>query len=225
MLLCASSPHARKGALWGAYSKHFGNDNDQVLVWQASTRDMNASVRQSYIDMHVAEDPARAAAEYGAQFRTDIKSFILREAAQACVSPGVRELSPQPNIGYQGFCDPSGGSADSMTLAIGKQTVVIDALREVKPPFSPEVVVGEFSKLLIGLPVGAQDDVPILVLLEHPTQLPRSIGSDDVVDVLERRPDPVGGGLRERGHMHPDEIHYASQFRLHRLALRVRTSF
>jgi hypothetical protein len=40
-----------------------------------------------------------------------------------------------------------------MTLCIGhhdlgRDTVVIDALREVKPPFSPEAVVEEFSKLL-----------------------------------------------------------------------------
>ena len=40
-----------------------------------------------------------------------------------------------------------------MTLCIGhhdpgRETVVIDALREVKPPFSPEIVVEEFSKLL-----------------------------------------------------------------------------
>ena len=40
-----------------------------------------------------------------------------------------------------------------MTLAIGhidhvKQTVVIDAIREARPPFSPEAVTGEFSSLL-----------------------------------------------------------------------------
>ena len=40
-----------------------------------------------------------------------------------------------------------------MTLAIGhmeftKQTAVIDAIREVRPPFSPEAVVGEFAALL-----------------------------------------------------------------------------
>ena len=60
MLLAASSPHARKGALWSAYTKHYGKDGDEVLVWKAATRDMNASVPQSYIDQHMAEDPARA---------------------------------------------------------------------------------------------------------------------------------------------------------------------
>ena len=38
-----------------------------------------------------------------------------------------------------------------MTLAIGHQEheiVIVDALREIKPPFSPESVVAEFSELL-----------------------------------------------------------------------------
>ena len=45
MLLCASSPHARRGALWEAHRKHFGQDGDPVLVWQAATRAMNGSER------------------------------------------------------------------------------------------------------------------------------------------------------------------------------------
>ena len=151
MLLCASSPPARKGALWSAYSKHFGKDNDEVLVWQASTRDMNASVRQSYIDMHVAEDPSRASAEYMAQFRTDIESFMNREAVEACIAYDVRERAPMQAVRYYAFVDPSGGSADSMTLAVGHREddiVVVDALRERRPPFSPEDVVSEFAELL-----------------------------------------------------------------------------
>ena len=31
MLLCASSPYAKRGALWDTYSRHFGKDSD-VLV-------------------------------------------------------------------------------------------------------------------------------------------------------------------------------------------------
>ena len=35
IMLCASSPYARKGALWEAYRRHFGKDGDPILVWQA----------------------------------------------------------------------------------------------------------------------------------------------------------------------------------------------
>ena len=153
ILLCASSPHARRGALYDAYRKHFAKDNDPILVWQAATRDMNATVPQSFIDAHIEEDPARASAEYLAQFRTDVEGFVAREAVQACVSHGIYERAPLRTISYKAFCDPSGGSADSMTLAIGHfeantEMVVIDAIREAKPPFSPEQVVSEFAALL-----------------------------------------------------------------------------
>src|SRR2546430_7808897 len=84
MLLCASSPHARRGALWNAYRKHFGKDGDPVLVWQAATRDMNPSVPRRLIEKDLADDPARAQVAYLAQFRTDVERFIPREIVEAC---------------------------------------------------------------------------------------------------------------------------------------------
>jgi len=36
-------------------------------------------------------DPASAKAEYMAEFRSDIESFVSREAAEACVEQGVFE--------------------------------------------------------------------------------------------------------------------------------------
>ena len=88
------SPYARRGALWNAHHRHYGREGDEVLVWQAATRDMNPSVPQSYIDRHVAEDAARAAAEYGAQFRSDIEGFVAREVIDAATVPGRYELPP-----------------------------------------------------------------------------------------------------------------------------------
>jgi hypothetical protein len=151
MLLCASSPYARRGALWSAHRKHFGQDGDPVLVWQAATRVMNPSVPQSVIDDALERDPASAAAEYLAQFRTDVEAFVSREAVEACISLGIRERPPILNINYRAFVDPSGGSSDSMTLGIGHKegnSLLIDALRERRPPFSPDDVVQEFAALL-----------------------------------------------------------------------------
>jgi hypothetical protein len=151
MLLCASSPYARRGALWTAHRKHFGKENDPVLVWQAATRTMNSTVPQRVIDAALEADPASAGAEYLANFRSDIEAFVTREAVEACVAAGVRERPRVSGTRYAAFVDPSGGSADSMTLAIGhsdKDVTVVDALRERKPPFSPEDVVTEFAALL-----------------------------------------------------------------------------
>ena len=152
MLLCASSPHARKGALWDARQRHYGRDGDPILVWQAATRTMNASVPQSFIDEAMAEDPARGAAEYGAEFRTDVQSFVPREAVEACVAVGVGERAPVAGTNYVAFVDPSGGTSDSMSLAIAHRDAdgraILDLIREKRPPFSPADVVREFAEVL-----------------------------------------------------------------------------
>jgi hypothetical protein len=52
---------------------------------------------------------------------------------------------------YVAFTDPSGGSADSFTLAIAHRdadSLILDVVREIRPPFSPESVVAEFSGVL-----------------------------------------------------------------------------
>jgi hypothetical protein len=156
MLLCASSPHARRGALWSAYRKHFGQDGDPVLVWQAATREMNPSVPQAYIDAHMADDPAKARAEYFAQFRTDVEAFISQEVVDAAVIAGRRELPRIDGVVYTAATDPSGGSNDSFTLSIGHvetdasgvRRAVLDLVREVRPPFSPDRIVAEYAALL-----------------------------------------------------------------------------
>jgi len=66
----------------------------------------------------------------------------------ACVSGSVLERQPQSSWRYSGFVDPSGGSSDSFTLGIAHKEngiAVLDLVREVKPPFSPETVVKEFA--------------------------------------------------------------------------------
>jgi hypothetical protein len=152
LLTIASSPYARKGLLWERYRRHYGADgNPLILVAQGGTRDFNPLYPQATIDAALSEDHARNAAEYLAQFRTDVEGFVAREAVEACVSWDVRERPPMGGISYYAFADPSGGSADSMTLAIGHRendVVIIDALRERRPPFSPEDVVAEFCELL-----------------------------------------------------------------------------
>jgi hypothetical protein len=151
MLLCASSPYARRGVLWDAFRKHHGRDGP-VLVWRAATKVMNPTVPESVISEAYEADPANANAEYGAEFRIDVESYIAREVIENAVMCGRHELAPMPGIRFYGFADPSGGSSDSFSLAIAYRqpdgVVVLAALREVRPPFSPEDVVDEFSKLL-----------------------------------------------------------------------------
>ena len=150
MLLVGSSPYARRGALWDAWRRWFGKTGGP-LVWQAGTRTMNPTVPQRIIDEATERDPASAAAEFGAQFRTDIESFVSLDAVMACVTMGIRVRGALNEVRYVAFVDPSGGSSDSMTLGIahaeGKRCV-LDCLLERRSPFSPESVVAEFAATL-----------------------------------------------------------------------------
>jgi hypothetical protein len=154
LLLCISSPYARRGALWEAFRKHYGKDSDPVLVWQAPTRTMNPSVDQSIIDAALEADEASARAEYLAEFRSDLEVFIPVEVLRACVIPGRIALPPVAGNRYVGFVDPAGGSgSDSMTLGIAHRTesdrLILDCLLERKPPFNPAEVAAEFSATLL----------------------------------------------------------------------------
>jgi hypothetical protein len=151
LLLGISSPYARRGAAWEAYRAHYGRDESPVLVVQAATQTMNPTVDSAIIAAAYAADEAVAAAEYGAQWRRDVETFVSRETIDACVIPGRREMPPSSALHYVAFVDPSGGSHDSMTLAIAHSEsgrAVLDLVRERKPPFSPEDVVREFAELL-----------------------------------------------------------------------------
>jgi hypothetical protein len=151
LLLCASSPYARRGALWEAHRRWHGRDESPALVWQAPTRIMNPTVPQSVVDAALERDPASAAAEYLAQFRSDVESYIGREAVLACVETGVLERPPVAGCAYFAFTDPSGGSSDSMTAAICHRDgdmILLDAVREVRAPFDPESATTEFVAFL-----------------------------------------------------------------------------
>jgi hypothetical protein len=150
LLAVVSSPYARRGILWDAWQKREAGDPEVVLV-QKSTRELNPTFDQRAIDKARADDPVAAATEYGAQFRSDVESYVLREAVEACVAVSVRELPPAGRM-YQAFCDPSGGREDSMTLAIGREErgrVVVSVLLERLAPFSPEAVVRDFAGTLL----------------------------------------------------------------------------
>jgi hypothetical protein len=153
-LFIASSPYAKRGELWNTHRKHYGPQGDPlILVAQGASRDFNPSLPQRVVDRALERDHAAATAEYLAEFRSDIETFVAREVVEACVTPCVRERPPLREVHYHGFVDPSGGSSDSFALAVGhnetgRDTIVIDALREIRPPFSPEVAVAELAELL-----------------------------------------------------------------------------
>ncbi len=152
LLIGVSSPHARRGLLWDMHKAHFGMDGSDVLVVQAATRSLNPDVPQSIIDRAMEMDPSAASAEFYGLFRSDIEAFLTRETVEAVTVPDRHELPPIEGVRYVAFVDPSGGSSDSMCMAVcheerrdGARFAVLDCVREVRPPFSPSQVVADFA--------------------------------------------------------------------------------
>ena len=143
MLLAISSAYSRSGIMFEAHRDHYGKDDSDILVVSASTRTMNPTISQEYIDKELAKDPEGARAEWLNEFRRDISGHLLWEWIESAVVPGRFEIAPQPNFAYQAFCDPSGGSGDSFTFSIGHaegERLVQDYLLRVPPPSNPHHV-------------------------------------------------------------------------------------
>ena len=141
MVIGISSPYRKSGLLYSKFKKHFGKNDDDVLVIRAPTRLLNPTIPQAVVDQALAEDRAAAEAEWNAQFRSDISGWLPLETIEAAVDPGVTVRPPRRDFQYTGFIDPSGGSKDSFTCAVAHleddDIAVLDALLEISAPFDP----------------------------------------------------------------------------------------
>jgi hypothetical protein len=148
MLLGISTPYSKRGVLFDAFKKHYGQ-GEGPLIWRAGTTTMNPTIDKKLIEQAFDEDPQAALSEYDAVFRTDLEALIPPEAVEAVTVRNRFELPFTRSLEYYGFIDPSGGRVDSFSMAISHKNknkrVVLDVLKEVKPPFAPEAVVKEFA--------------------------------------------------------------------------------
>jgi len=153
LLIGISSPYARSGVLWERFHSHFGDPDTSYLVWRAPTTIMNPTISQSLIDEAIREDPVAARTEWQAEFRDDLESYLSVEMIEQAVVPGRHELPCLRDVTYHAFCDPSGGRADSFTLAIvhldhATDKIIVDRIEERRPPLAPQDVVKEYSAIL-----------------------------------------------------------------------------
>jgi hypothetical protein len=149
-LIALSSPYAKRGELWKHYRRYFEQENP-ILVAQAPSRRMNPTLPERFVQQAKERDFASAMAEYEAQFRADIESFMDAEHLQRLVRSEPLQLPPDPHIRYRAFVDPSGGGADGFALAIGHKEhsgrVIVDCVVE-RTQTNPAGVCREFSHLL-----------------------------------------------------------------------------
>lgn len=149
LLLGLSTPYSPTGELYKAWERSYGKDGS-TLVWVGTSESMNPVLDPAVVQQAYEDDAVAAASEYGAEWRRDVEQFLSLPAVQVATVPGRFELPPG-HAAYQAHTDPSGGSMDSWTLSVAHregERVIVDAVREVRPPFSPEAVVADFAALL-----------------------------------------------------------------------------
>lgn len=151
-LFMITTPYSKKGLAWETYKQHFGPQGDPlIVVAQGASRDLNPSLPEKVVLRALERDEAAAKAEFLGEFRADLENFISREQVERITIPGRVEIPPIAGVTYYGFTDPSGGAKDSFTLAIAhceKEKIILDCIREKRPPFSPADVVTEFAAIL-----------------------------------------------------------------------------
>jgi hypothetical protein len=150
LLFAISSPFAKLGPLWENYRLHFGKSDSPILVWKGASLEMNPSLPPRVVQKALERDRAAASAEYLAQFRDDVGGFLSVEEIERSVVRGRTALPCLAGIEYRAFVDPSGGRSDSMCLGIAHaegQRVILDLLREIHAPFSPQQAVKDFASI------------------------------------------------------------------------------
>lgn len=147
-LICIGSPYAKKGFAYKTHKQCFGNDKASTLVWNCPTTVMNPLLPQRIVDEALAEDLAAAKAEWLAEFRDDVAIWLPREAIEAIVVKGRKELPPRQDARYVAFVDVSGGRVEDSAISIAHKAdskIVIDYARRWRSPHSPHTVVSSMA--------------------------------------------------------------------------------
>ena len=135
-LVKISTPYMKSGVLHDDFTRGFGQDDPDLLVWRASTALMNPTIKTERLERERRLDPSRFAREFEAEFAEESDAFLPYAWVEDAVRPHRFELPPRDGVLYHAAVDPSGGGPDAFALAIchaeGSGTgarVVLDLVR------------------------------------------------------------------------------------------------
>ena len=152
LVIGISSPYRKLGLLHDKWKRHHGKNDDNVLVIQATSQQLNPTIPDADVQKALEDDPAVARAEWLGEFRSDIGAFLPLELIEGAVDIGVTVRPPKSGVHYKSFVDASSGAGqDSFACGIthmdGEQ-LVVDCAYEIRPPFSTEAAMAEIAGLL-----------------------------------------------------------------------------
>ena len=96
ILMLGSSVYRRRGFMYRQFKELHGNADapEDTLCWFAPSGVMNPRLPQHVIDGALAQDVARARAEFLNVWREDLSDFLPLDAVDACITRSVYELPP-----------------------------------------------------------------------------------------------------------------------------------
>jgi hypothetical protein len=151
-LTIISTPYRRAGLLYNKFAKHYGRDDDDVLVIKAPSIVLNPTLDQSIIDQALADDPSANASEWLAEWRDDLSSYIPRALIEAAIDAGMVVRPYDPQCRYTSFIDASSGQQDSFTCAVAHKATgdvaILDCLVEIRAPFNTTEAIGQVVDVL-----------------------------------------------------------------------------
>lgn len=151
LLISISTPYSRQGVLYESYREYFAKEDEEILVWQASSLLMNPTLSVKLIEREKAKDLSAARAEWDAEFREDLEAFLPLAVIEQVIIPDRIVLPCSERFSYSAFIDPSGGGSDNFTLSIGHkegEKIIQDALKARRGNVNETVK--EYSSFLRG---------------------------------------------------------------------------
>jgi hypothetical protein len=154
LLVGISTPYRRIGLLHAKHRDYFGVDDDDVLVVQGPSASFNPTLSEAVIAASMAADPVGGEAEWLAQFRSDLSSYLDDALIDAAVDFNrPLELPPRDGVSYVAFVDASSGvmGGDHYCLCIGHrddECYIADVVTGYAPPFDPAVVTAKLAELV-----------------------------------------------------------------------------
>ena len=147
-----SSGWQKRGLLYDKWREHFGQPNDDdVLVIQAASDQLNPTLDPVMIAKAQAADPEAALSEWQGGFRSSITGFLSDADIDSAIMHGrPAELPPQSSLYYRAFTDASAGRGAAYTFAIGHREsgkYIVDVIRGTHKTFDPQATTEAYAKL------------------------------------------------------------------------------
>jgi hypothetical protein len=151
-LVMITSPYAETGVAYDWHRDYYGDKGgDEVLVVQASARQLNPLLTEEYIASEERLDPEAARSELFGQFRSGSSKFLDPKVLEACTRSGPVELPPRPDVTYVAFADVATSKGDKFTIAVGHfegDLFIVDYLYGWHADGRPGDIISEASKQL-----------------------------------------------------------------------------